>query len=159
MRIACRTFEIAVLVLFLFLSGGTPLVGQQSPNFSMDRISVVATSNASASVNFETAVVIGQDSPSGASSFCSEGFVNSTGFWSVLGDLPVPTILEVGKDSADQNVAELSWSGTEDVFQLYSSNLSTNIFDPANLTIETATCSAEDSQSAALIFYSVIPKP
>ena len=151
-----RYFRVAFLLL---VSGTIPVLGQQSANFSMDRISVTAGGNTAASANFETTVVIGQDSPSGASSFCNSGFINTAGFWSVLGDAPVSIVLAVGKDAANPNQVELSWSGANPVFHLYSSTLPTDVLDPLNLTLATATCSASDSPLAALVFYKVVPKP
>ena len=137
---------------------------QQSTNFSMDRISVAAVGTTASSTNFETTVVAGQDSPSGASSSCNLGFTNSLGFWSVLGDLPVPIELHLDKNDSDPSVVELSWSGADDVFYLLRSDSPVNLVEnppEENLYLETLLCDAIDDQASAsdLLFYLVVPEP
>ena len=139
-----------------------PASAQQSESSSMDRIVLTAVGNTASSSNFETTVVIGQDSPSGASSFCNSGFVNSLGFWSVLGDLPVPIQLHLDKSDGDPSVVDLSWSGADDVFQLFRSASPVNLVDsPENLYLETSLCDAIDDRASAsnLLFYLVVRKP
>ncbi len=136
-----------------------PSLAQESANYSMDRISIAAVGSTTSSATFATTVVIGEDSPEGASSYCNSGFVNSVGFWSVLGDLPVPIVLAVDKAQGNPQGVELTWSGTNNLFQVFRSISPMDVLDLANLDVETASCSSNDSQSAAIVFYKVVPKP
>ena len=150
---ACLAFVMLIVVAIW------PATAQQSANFSMDRISVTAVANTASSTNFETTVVVGQNSPSGASSFCNTGFINSTGFWSVLGDLPVPIQLRVDKNT-DPTAVDLMWTGADDTFQLFRSTSPVNVTDPTNLQLETPLCDASDTDASGsnILFYNVIPR-
>jgi hypothetical protein len=143
-----------------FLAGNLAftILAQESPSYSMDRVTAISMGTTVSSSNYETTVVMGQDSPAGAASYCNSGFIGSFGFWSVLGDLPVPIRLEVEKDSGDPSVVQLSWSGADDLFQVFRSLTPDNVLDPINLDGETAACAAADSQAgtADLIFYKII---
>ncbi len=105
-------------------------------------------------------MTIGQDSPAGASSFCNTGFIASIGFWSVLGDLPVPIWLQVAKNPADPSAVELSWSGAHDAFEVYRAVSAQNVLDPTNLFTQTSSCAVSDDRALAsnIIFYNVIPQ-
>ena len=154
--------RIVVVAGFILVSNlAPPVSAQESPSFVMDRVSATAVGNTTVSANYETTVVMGQESPTGAVSFCNGGFINSFGFWSVLGDLSVPIRLEVARDSIDPSVVQLSWSGADDLFQVFRSLTPEDALDPLNLDDETSACSAADLEagSANLIFYQIIAKP
>jgi hypothetical protein len=133
----------------------------ESSSFIMERVSLSAAGQTVASTDYETTIVFGQNSPSGAASNCNSGYVSSFGFWSALGDLPVPIQLRVAKDSTDESTVDLSWTGSDDVFQVFRSFTPHDVLDPANLDLEISECSASDPQAGAgdLIFYRVVARP
>ena len=147
------------LIIVVSLASHVVGLAQSSSNYSMDRVAFSSAGSSTASPTYSTTVVIGDDSPGGASSFCNSGFVNSVGFWSVLGDLPVPISLQVDKGLAGPDSVSLAWSGNEASFRLYRSSSPVNVLDPGNLTLETMECAGDDTSSGGLVFYKVVPTP
>ena len=153
-----RIFPLALL-LVVILQPATE--AQKSENFVLDGVSVGAGSTKSTSANFENTVVAGEVSPGGAASFCNSGFVMSLGFWSALGDIPVSIQLMARQNEMDPGSVDLSWTGAADNFQVYRAFTPEDIFDPANLYAESATCDSVDGSASQsdIIFYKVVPTP
>ena len=129
----------------------------ESMNFKMDRFSVAAIAQtATGPTTYGTTVVVGQDSAVGATSACNNGFRTSVGYWSHLGDLPVPIQLQAGKSAGTM---ELYWSGGDSAFEVYRAPSSSNLVSPGNLYEITSSCTTTDSlaQAPAVHFYLVIP--
>ena len=151
----------SILALTLICGASPMSLAQQSESFIMDRVSIVAVGSAASSASHETVVTVGQVSLAGASSFCNRGFVNSVGFWSVLGDLPVPTQLQVDKNDADPSTVELLWTGTNETFELFRSTSPANVAQSMNLHLATSLCEASDTDTtmSGIVFYKVVPMP
>src|SRR5215831_11834539 len=83
----------AAIVPTLFAA--SPAAAQESPSYVMNRITLTGGSQTLDSPSFEATVTIGQEGPAGAASVCNASWTDSLGFWSLLGDLPVPVVLTV----------------------------------------------------------------
>ena len=149
----------AVFVGFAVLAAPSG-IAQQSPSFSMDRITVTAGGQSVSSSNYESTIIAAQGAPSGTASFCNSGFVSSLGFFSVLGDLAVPIKLRLRKNEAvKHSIVEMSWTGNADTFEIYSSLSPQDVLDPLNLNQETSLCAGSDGPVAEnLVFYKVVAK-
>lgn len=134
---------------------------QESPNYRMERISVIAGGSAAASPNYTMRAVIGQESPDGSASTCSSGRVGGFGFWSVLGPGPAPIILTVTANPTDPQNVQLSWSGVEPLFHVHRDSLPDDLLDPRNLHGETAACgmAIDESASGDIVYYRVVAQP
>jgi len=130
-----------------------PAAAQQSASYSMERITATAAASMTESPSYESRVLIGPAAPSGASSFCNDGYVNSLGFWAAFGDLPVPIRLRLGKNEGVPNRVELFWTGADGTFGLYRSLSASDILAPGNLRAQTGECSAIDHPSGANVFF------
>ena len=153
-----RKYLLIVVTLVLCL----PLVAaQESASFRMDRLTVAGGAGSSSSTSFAMTVLAASEGPVGSSSFCNAGFVNTLGFWSVLGNAQVPVRLQVGLVPETPADVDLAWTGAADTFEVYRADLPEDVLNSNNLLEETAVCEAEDSlaSSADLLFYKVIPKP
>ncbi len=138
----------------------TLVLAQTSTSFKM-RVSATAVGQtvSAASNNYQTTVVLGQESLAGALSFCNGGYRTSLGFWSVVGDLPVPIQLLVDKDPADSEMVDLSWSGADDGFEVYRATSPEDVVDPANLDSLSSSCAASDATHGAdILFYRITPQ-
>lgn len=145
-----------MMALIAFVSSG-PARAQASTNFKMERVSVTAVGQTVSGASYQTTVVLGQESPAGAASSCNSGWRMSLGFWSVLADLPVPIRLLVDKDPTDSQVADLTWSGADDVFEVYRATSPQNVVDPTNPNFPAMECAASDATLAVdILFYQVI---
>jgi len=69
-----RKITLVVLILVLVAA---PSAVQESATYSMERFAIATAASRVSSTHFDHTVVIGEDSPVGASSFCSGGFVSS----------------------------------------------------------------------------------
>jgi hypothetical protein len=125
----------------------------------MKRISIAGGAAQTTSIMFDNSVVAAQPSFVGAASFCSAGSVVSLGFWSLLGDIPVPIRLHAGVNPLNQVDVDLFWTGNEPQFALYRSVSPQDVLNPANLVLQTNACATTDSQVplSDLVFYKVIP--
>ena len=87
------------------------------------------------------------------------GYQQSFGFWSVLGDLPVPIRLQVDKSVQAPLTVELEWSGATERFELYRAFAPQDLVVPQNLALVTSQCVASDENASAsdIIYYSVVP--
>ncbi len=134
----------------------TPAVGQQSTGYSMDRVAVTAVAGTSSSSAFQTSVVIGPTV--GATSFCNFGFSTGLGFWSVVGVLPIPVELWVGKTTGPIET-ELIWCGSTGQFEVFRSASPIDVVDPVNLYALTPECGTVDPDPDSTFFYKVISAP
>jgi hypothetical protein len=131
---------------------------QSSASFVMDRVTVTSAAEPSASASFSMALTFAQEGPVGSISRCNDSFVQNTGFWSILGETPVPVILRVARDGSDPTLPALSWSGSSSEFTLYRAVMAQGVVDPLNSVLVTATCAAIDTPPpAAVVFYLVEP--
>ena len=155
-----RTGRATVRVVALLLSafGFAAASAQQSASFRVDRVTLAAGAGPISSASYVTTITIAQEGPVGSVSRCNDGFLQSTGFWSVLGESPVPVWLLVDKDDSDPPEVELTWSGSSSLFTLYRSGVAESLIDPLNVLLTTPECAVTDAPPAAPItFYLVSP--
>ncbi|HKQ98818.1 MAG TPA: hypothetical protein VJV75_13150 [Candidatus Polarisedimenticolia bacterium] len=137
------------------------MAAQESPSFILHRLSIAAASQTIGSAHFETTLTVSQESPVGAASICNTSLTNSLGFWSVLGDLPVPVILTLRRNAVDPQAIDLTWTGNAPTFQVYRDYTPQNVVSLANLERTTALCSATDSLAfqSNVIYYEIEALP
>ena len=142
----------------MLLAAVRPVCAQESPSFVMTRVTLAATGSTAASPSFEMRVTLGQAVPVGAVSRCNDGYHQSAGFWSVLGDLPVPTFLLVDKDPENPGGVILSWSGSASQFDLYRASAAPSVLDPINFVVSAFGCAISDlPPSTPRTYYQVVP--
>ena len=147
-----------LLVTLLLLAWAGAASAQESASFVMTRVTLAATGSTAASPSFEMRVTLGQAVPVGAVSRCNDGYHQSAGFWSVLGDLPVPTLLLVNKDPGDPSGVVLSWTGTASQFDLYRSSAAVSVLDPINFVVSAFGCAISDfPPNTPRTYYQVVP--
>jgi len=130
--------------------------GQSSASFRMDRVTVASAAEPSSSANFALTLTFAQESPVGSISRCNDSFLQSTGFWSVLGETPVPVMLHVNRDASDASLPLLTWSGSSSEFTLYRAVLAQGVVDPINEALVTNACTAVDTPPPATVTYYVV---
>ena len=145
--------RVLILAILCVAVGNGSALAQQSASFMMERVSATAVGDTASSATFTTTVVLGEASPVGAASFCNSGFVNSVGFWSVLGDLPVPIHLRLGKDLSSPGVIEMSWSGSADLFEVFRSSTPVGVVHPLNSVSQTGVCEEQRLDTFNMSFY------
>ena len=150
--------KLLVAPLLLLSFGG---FAQESSTFVMDRVSVSVGAARATSTSFDASITISQESPVGGASFCNTGFVNSIGFWSILGDLPTPILLQMALNETNATDLDLSWTGSADTFEIYRDFSPVAVVAPGNLYLEATDCSTIESDALAsdVIFYRIVPKP
>jgi hypothetical protein len=151
-----RTLASAVTVVVWLVA--TAARAQTSESYAVDRATVSGGGGTAASASFETTVVVAQDTPEGASSLCGGGYSVSAGFWSVLGDVPAPIDLRLGRAAAPPRVL-LSWTGNAGTFELYRSSTPDDVLDPVHLHSLHTDCEATDALGGppgAIVFYNVV---
>ncbi|MCP3979248.1 MAG: hypothetical protein GY716_07970 [bacterium] len=151
-----------LLLAFVALSLLSSLVdAQESATYSMERLSTTALGGNASSPDYESTPLLGQQSPTGAVSFCNIGFTGSLGYWSILGDLSLPGILRVDKSAPIDPAIDLQWSGNSAQFEVYRGFVAPGLVDAQNLFALTPLCSASDTQAseADVIYYLVVPQP
>lgn len=131
-------------LVFVSLLSGAPVYAQQSPSFLMQRVTLAVTGAVAASTSFSTRVTFGQTVPVGAASRCHDGYHQTAGFWSILGDQPVPATLVVAKDPGNLGGVILSWSGSASQYDVYRSSLATSVLDPGNFVSSSFDCTKPD---------------
>ena len=93
----------------------------------------------------------------GSVSFCNQGPLLTAGFWSLLGDTPVPVFLDVSLDPGSSSKVQLSWSGSASIFEVFRAAAPHAVPTPDNTLMLTSTCGAADSPPESnVITYSVI---
>jgi len=142
----------------IVLASTRPARAQESDHFVMTRVTLAATGAVASSSTFDMRVSLGQAVPVGAVSRCNDGYHQSAGFWSVLGDQPVPTLLLVGRDPANPGGVILNWTGSAAQFDLYRSNTAPTLLDPGSFTRSILGCTTADLPPVTpRIYYQVVP--
>ncbi|MCP3979140.1 MAG: hypothetical protein GY716_07385 [bacterium] len=141
---------------------GSIVVAHAGPGAAVvsERIAVTSAGGRSSSLSFDNVASIGQSSPVGAASFCGAGYHASLGLWSIRGQIPVRNVLEVQRDPAIATEVELSWSGSDQKFEVYRSTSALNVTDPTNFDRSTRDCVITDPTSGLsdILFYKIVPK-
>ena len=149
----------ALLLSCVLICGGALPLHADPVTYVMTRMTTGAGAATMASSGYQTTLLVAQASPQGAGSACNSGSIDSFGFWSVLGDLPVPIILRVQRNGADPDAIDLAWTGTDSDFQVCRDVTPQNIC--AHPYAFTTDCHYTDpgATAADAVFYSIIPKP
>lgn len=140
----------------LALVAATHADAQSSTNFRMDRVTVTSGAETVSSLNYSIAITYAQEGPVGSISRCNDSFLQSTGFWSILGETPVPVQLHIGRDGTDRTLPALTWSGSSSEFTLYRATMPQGVVDPPNETLVTSSCAAVDTPPLASVVYYVV---
>jgi len=149
-------------VISLAIALALPCVhAQESPRFVMDRASMSVVSGAATSARFSTVTVATQSAVSGSASHCNRGFHSGVGFWSFTGATRVPIVLHVDVERTDSTRVQLEWSGADEQFLLFRSNRPDNVTDPANLILQTTSCSHTQAEfdDPGIVFYKAQKSP
>ena len=146
---------LAMLLPGAFSAGA---VAQESASFVMERVTLSATASQAASTSFDMAVSFGQEVPVGSASLCNVGYLQTFGFWSVLGFQDAPTRLSVAHGLEGPEGVELTWTGSSDSFTLFRSDQPQDLAQPGNVALVTAACNASDGPPPGieLVFYVVL---
>ncbi len=118
--------------------------GSTSASYAIQRSSLSAGAEASASTSFVLTPTIGQELVIGTSA--SPRFVIQSGFWSWIGSGLVPVLLSVDR-GIDPEAVDLSWSGTNDPYEVFQATNCDAVFGApltttvANLLDEVGTAS------------------
>ena len=135
---------------------------QESTSFRIERVTASASAGFAESINFETRIVVSQNSPSGGmASECGNGWIQTAGFFSVLASGPVPIWLTVDRASLDPLEIGLSWTGINNTFEVRRSFDPQTINDPSSLQEVVGTCATADPLPTEnnLIYYLVAAEP
>jgi hypothetical protein len=164
MLVGCATSRrlrvaLGAAIGLLFLASATPMASaQESASFRLDRITFTAAAEPVSSANYATTITIAQEGPVGSISRCNYGFLQSTGFWSILGESPAPVWLTVDKNGADPTQVDLGWSGSSSQFSLYRAESADSLAESYNLLTTTPDCALTDAPpSVPLTLYLVRP--
>jgi len=142
----------------MLLASPRPARAQESVAFIMGRVTLAATGAVASSPTFDMRVTFGQAVPVGAVSRCNDGYHQTAGFWSLLGDQPVPTLLMVTKDQAIPGGVILNWTGSAAQFDLYRSTTAPTLLDPASFARSIFGCTTADLPPVTpRIYYQVVP--
>ncbi len=134
------------------------VLAQESANYVMDRITIGAAAQPSSSTSFDTSVTFGQEGPVGSASYCNQGFVQNTGFWSIQGYSPVPVVLRAARGVVDPSDVDLNWTGSTSSFEVCRSAFPNDVLDPLNLATITPECVVTDSPpSVTIVYYLAVP--
>lgn len=156
MKHRLRNLSLLVLALLLSSVAANP---QQSGPYVLERMTASSGAATMTSASYVNILSTAQDTPIGASSVCGGADLSSFGFWSVVGDLAVPIMLQVRQNPTDPNSLDLTWTGAAAQFQVCRD------FAPQNLCATpyafSFVCGYTDTRGSdsSLIFYGVIPKP
>ena len=157
MRGKCLTRRLVGLLTVLCCAAIGALA-QESQDYRIDRVTATLGATVSESADYETRIVVAQESPDGIGSSCTSGTVNGLGFFSVLGARPAPIILTLKMSEVIPGAAHLSWSGVEERFEVFRGSSAEGLVDPANLYQQTASCGTIDGEPAVggIVFYRVM---
>lgn len=152
--VVCVAATVYLVAAFAVL----PLLGQESTSFRHERLTLASSAGPLSSASYVTTITFAQEGPVGSVSRCNNGFLQSTGFWSVLGETPVPVWLIVDKNGVDPTQVDLAWSGSSSLFTLYRGVVADSLIDPLNILLTTPDCAVTDAPPAsAITFYLVRP--
>ena len=150
--------QIRRLGIPVVLAATSLVLAQESPSYVMSRVTLVGTAGVASSSRFDIQATLAQAVPVGAVSRCNDGFHQSAGIWSVLGEQPVPTILFVTTDTVNPGGVILTWTGSASQFDLYRSTTASSIVSPGNLMRTLYSCTTADLPPAApRIYYQIDP--
>ena len=155
-----RTPRLGAFVCALVFLAFVPakVAAQESANYRMDRITIAATANSVSSAGYAMTVTFGQEGPVGSISRCNESFLQSTGYWSILGETPVPVFLLLDRNDADPALPDLMWTGSASQFTVYRSVLPNDVVQPMNEVLSTPLCGiTDDPPPASIVYYLVLP--
>ena len=153
-----RFRPIAILVVCWIALVAHGSEAQSSATYSIDRLTIASSASPSSSTNYAIDVTLAQQGPVGAASRCNDSWLQSLGYWSLFGEMPVPVFLSVDKDSLDPTSPELSWTGSSSEFTVYRSTMVPGVLDPVNELLVTTACDAVDTPPpAAVTFYLIQP--
>jgi len=131
---------------------------QESPRFVLKRLTLAGTTTEVSSTRFTLRATLAQAVPVGTASACNNGYAHSDGFWSVLGDVPAPIVLQANRSVTHSSEVELTWSGSSTSFGIYRAGSPVGVALPANLVRTTLDCTASDAPpSASILYYLVVP--
>ena len=149
----------ALLILCPLLGGAVPALHAEPVTYVMTRMTTAAGAATMASTGYQTTLLVAQASPQGACSACNSGSIDSFGFWSALGDLPVPIILRVQRNGTDPDAIDLTWTGSDSDFQVCRDVTPQDVC--AHPYAFTSDCHYTDpgATAADAVYYSIIPKP
>ena len=149
---------VAATVILVAAVAASPLLGQESASFRHERLTLASSAGPVSSASYVTTITFAQEGPVGSVSRCNNGFLQSTGFWSVLGETPVPVWLIVDKNGVDPTQVDIAWSGSSSLFTLYRGVVAESLIDPLNILLTTPDCSVTDAPpETAITFYLVRP--
>ncbi len=152
-------FALAILFAVRTLIGLENGWSQESSNYTIHNLTVVSAAGGANSGRFEAVMTFAAATPAGSASFCNTGFGASLGFWSTVGDPPVPNSLFVRMNEEDRTQTVLSWSGSAERFDLYRGKSPATVTDSQNLFATTTNCFAFDSDpmDGPIVYYNLIP--
>lgn len=156
----CRRWPVlTAFVLYHLATISNHALAQESASFVMNRVSISATASHATSARFDLALTFGQEVLAGSASLCNVGFLQTLGFWSVLGSQDAPIQLQVSHGATDPAEVELQWTGSSDSFTVYRSDLPESVVGPPNVALITPVCAATDAPpvEVEIVYYLVLP--
>ena len=155
-----RPLSVAASLLLAWLIAPAALQAQESEHFSLEGVTVIAgAESAAASARFDLAVSVAALEPTGAASFCDQGFGVVLGGAPFTPDLPVPNHLLVDRNGTDASHVDLTWSGTAGLYDVFRSTSPTNLVSPGNYVTTSPGCLVVDTDpfTGPIVYYSVVP--
>ncbi len=133
-----------------------PASAQESPNYTIRRVSITVVAETSTSPSYRNTTTAAP--VIGSTGVCPSGVASALGFWSLLGPREVPIVLNLSKNGQDPFLA---WSGQVDEFTVYRSNSPFDLMNPGNVLVTTTSCEATDTTAGMtdLKFYAVGATP
>jgi len=136
------------------------LQAQESAHYFLDAVTVTAgAETAAASPRFDLGVTVAALEPTGAASFCNDGFGVVLGGDLFSPALPVPNHLMVQRNAADLAHVDLTWSGTAALYDVYRSVSPANLASPGNYVTTSPGCLVVDTDpfTGPIVYYTVVP--
>ena len=132
---------------------------QESDHYVLEGVTVTAGAEAAASARFDLSVVVAALEPTGAASFCNDGFGVVLGGAPLTAPLPVPNHLLVQRNGANPGHVDLTWSGTAATFDVYRGTSPVNLATPGNYVTTSPGCLVIDTDpfTGPIVYYTVIP--
>jgi len=146
-------------VAVCLLASTLPVFAQQSGGYILERMSAAAGATRMTSAIYDNTVAVAEGAPAGAASVCGGSEVSSFGFWSVLGDLAVPVILQVRRSSNDPSTLDLVWTGDAAQFQVCRGVDPNTLCSTVYAYTFVCAYTAHSATNSHITYYSVIPTP
>lgn len=147
-------------LLLPWMLAPAPLQAQDSAHYSVAGVTVTAgAEEAASSARFDLSVVVAALEPTGAASFCNDGFGVVLGGAPFTAALPVPNHLLVSRNGANPAHVDLTWSGTAAFYDVYRSTSPVNLATPGNYVATSPGCLLLDADpfTGPVVFYTVVP--